>query len=187
MKRSQQARGASSEHLQAFVDVRQSQELFYRKEPSPVRQQQKEVNQIKLLQNQVLSLKEIIGIMEKEVVRNQAKDSAKQPSYQSILEKWRAKVFEQLVATKRYEIVIRDNLAAYNEEKASLKATIADLQSQLQLASSKVATLSAESIYRQQTIERVDAVSAAQRKELERVKEENAMMKHALKSLRQET
>lgn len=32
--------------------------------------QQKDVNQIKLLQNQVASLKEIITIMEKEVVRN---------------------------------------------------------------------------------------------------------------------
>lgn len=67
--------------------------------------------------------------MEKEVVRNAtSQDSSKQTSYQLILEKWRAKVFEQLVVAKRYEIVIRDNLAAYNQEKSSLKSSMSDLQ-----------------------------------------------------------
>lgn len=101
-----------------------------------------------------------------------------------MLEKWRAKVFEYLVATKRYELVIRDNLAAYNDEKSSLKSTIADLQTQLQLSTTKLNTSTADSQYKQQTIARIDALNASQRKESEHLKEENAMMKQALKSLK---
>lgn len=107
-----------------------------------MRKQQKEVNQIRLLQNQVQSLKEIISIMEKEVVRNAANhDAQKQLTLSLVLEKWRAKVFEYLVATKRYELVIRDNLSAYNEEKATMKSTITDLQTQTQLLTTKINTL----------------------------------------------
>ena len=66
--------------------------------------------------------------MEKEVVRNAAnQDNTKALSYTLVLEKWRSKVFECLVATKRYELVIRDNLAAYNEEKTQLKLQITEL------------------------------------------------------------
>jgi hypothetical protein len=70
-----------------------------------------------------MSLKEIITIMEREVVRNAA-SAEKQQTYALVLEKWRAKVFECLVANKRYEIVIKDNLTAYNDEKTELKKTI---------------------------------------------------------------
>ena len=56
--------------------------------------------------------------MEREVVRNASNnDSQKQLTHSLVLEKWRSKVFECLVANKRYEIVIRDNLAAYSDEK----------------------------------------------------------------------
>ena len=123
--------------------------------------------------------------MEKEVVRNATNhDAQKQLSYTLVLEKWRAKVFEYLVATKRYELVIRDNLAAYNDEKSSLKSTIADLQTQLQLSNTKLNTATADNQYKQQTIARIDALNASQRKESEHLKEENAMMKQALKSLK---
>jgi hypothetical protein len=109
-----------------------------------------------------MSLKEIITIMEREVVRNASgNDSQKQLSYALILEKWRDKVFEGLVANKRYEIVIKDNLAAYSDEKTELKKTIAEMHTHAQLAASKMATYIADCQYKQQTIERVDAVNAA--------------------------
>jgi hypothetical protein len=44
-------RASSTEQINTFVDVRQSQELFYKKEQPPAKKQQKEVQQVKLLQN----------------------------------------------------------------------------------------------------------------------------------------
>ena len=86
-----------------------------------------------------------------------------------------------------FEIVIRDNLAAFTDEKTDLKKTIAELQTHSQLAASKQATMMADCQYKQQTIERVDAVCAAQKKEIAALREENVMMKHALRSMKEQT
>lgn len=126
--------------------------------------------------------------MEKEVVRNAAnQDNSKALSYSLVLEKWREKVFEQLVATKRYELVIRDNLAAYNEEKSELKRQLVDATTQLKLANNKLATMGTDGQFKDQTIMRLDTIQASNKRELDHLREENQMMKRALKNVRMQT
>ena len=77
-----------------------------------------------LLTNQVKSLKQIIEIMEKETMRsddrgllsldNQSERQAK------LLERWRKEVFDGLLRNKRYELLIKDNLARYNKDLSAV-------------------------------------------------------------------
>lgn len=73
-------------------------------------------NQVKLLTNQVASLKQIIEIMEKETSRGAAGGNNEASSYlesetkqNKLLERWRKEVFDGLLRNKRYELLIKDN------------------------------------------------------------------------------
>ena len=73
-------------------------------------------NQVKLLTNQVASLKQIIEIMEKETSRSVAGGNNEASSYlesetkqNKLLERWRKEVFDGLLRNKRYELLIKDN------------------------------------------------------------------------------
>jgi hypothetical protein len=83
--------------------------------------------------------------MEKEIVRNNqpshSDTDSKQASLAKVVDKWRVKVFEGLVANKRYELVIRDNLTKYSEEKLSLKQELSQAQILIQLTDNKLTTL----------------------------------------------
>lgn len=77
-----------------------------------------------LLTNQIQSLKQIIEIMEKETTRsddrgllsldNQSERQTK------LLERWRKEVFDGLLRNKRYELLIKDNLARYNKDLSAV-------------------------------------------------------------------
>ena len=77
-----------------------------------------------LLTNQIQSLKQIIEIMEKETTRsddrgllsldNQSERQTK------LLERWRKEVFDGLLRNKRYELLIKDNLARYNKDLSAI-------------------------------------------------------------------
>ena len=68
--------------------------------------------------NQVQSLKQIIEIMEKETARSNDTGiiNDKEERQNRLIEKWRKEVFEGLLRNKRYELLIKDNLARYNKD-----------------------------------------------------------------------
>lgn len=69
-------------------------------------------------------MKQIIEIMEKETTRsddrgllsldNQSERQTK------LLERWRKEVFDGLLRNKRYELLIKDNLARYNKDLSAV-------------------------------------------------------------------
>ena len=83
--------------------------------------------------------------MEKEMVRKSQSGhldtDGKQACLAKVVDKWRVKVFEGLVANKRYELVIRDNLSKYSEEKLSLKQELSQAQTLIQLTDNKLTTV----------------------------------------------
>ena len=102
-------------------------------------------NQVGLLTNQVASLKQIIEIMEKETSRggnNEASSYLESETKQNkLLERWRKEVFDGLLRNKRYELLIKDNLARYTKDLDALKTELKSAKNETALTKNKISVL----------------------------------------------
>ena len=111
-------------------------------------------NQVGLLTNQVASLKQIIEIMEKETSRGAVGGNNEASSYlesetkqNKLLERWRKEVFDGLLRNKRYELLIKDNLARYTKELDALKTELKSAKNETALNKNKISVLENEASF----------------------------------------
>lgn len=126
-----------------------SEQLHYRE---MVREQEeaKLVSQVGLLTNQVQSLKQIIEIMEKETARSNDTGiiNDKEERQNRLIEKWRKEVFDGLLRNKRYELLIKDNLARYNKDQNELNMELKQAKNEAQLTKNKIKVLQNEASFK---------------------------------------
>lgn len=82
--------------------------------------------------------------MEKEAARSD--DSGclgddKEERQSRLLEKWRKEVFDGLLRNKRYELLIKDNLARYTKDLNKLSLELKQAKNDAQLAKNKISVL----------------------------------------------
>jgi len=61
-----------------------------------------------------------------------------------LLEKWRKEVFDGLLRNKRYELLIKDNLARYSKDLDSVKLELKQSKTEASLAKNKLSLLENE-------------------------------------------
>ena len=104
-----------------------------------------------MLTNQVTSLKQIIEIMERETARSDDASQIDQSERQGkLLERWRKEVFDGLMRNKRYELLIKDNLARYNKDLAKVQTELRQAQNETALAANKVRVLENEAAFKEE-------------------------------------
>lgn len=88
-------------------------------------------------------MKQIIEIMEKEAARSDDSGCVndKEERQNRLLEKWRKEVFDGLLRNKRYELLIKDNLARYTKDLNGLKLELKQAKNDSQLTKNKISVL----------------------------------------------
>lgn len=85
--------------------------------------------------------------MEKETARSDNSNIAEMSYSQSeqkqgkLLERWRKEVFDGLLRNKRYELLIKDNLARYTKDLSALKTELKSAKNETALTKNKISVL----------------------------------------------
>ena len=89
--------------------------------------------------------------MERETARNDDAIVLDQTERQNkLLERWRQEVFEGLLRNKRYELLVKDNLARYNKELAAVKLELKQANNEAALSKNKINALENEAAFKEE-------------------------------------
>ena len=93
--------------------------------------------------------------MEKETIRGSDEASYSQVAQSDrqgkLIEKWRQQVFDGLMRNKRYELLIKDNLARYNKDTDKLKTELKQAKNEAALVRNKISVLENEAEFKETT------------------------------------
>ena len=122
-------------------------DLYYEpiSQPKVQTDTQNQRKQISYLNNQVMSLKEVITIMEKE--KSQSIEFTDKDKLLILLQRWRKKVYECLVTNKRFELIMQDNLKKFSEDQTSLQASLSEKSNQIEIQDKKIESLENENAF----------------------------------------
>ena len=128
--------------------------------------------------------------MEKETSRGAAGGNNEASSYlesetkqNKLLERWRKEVFDGLLRNKRYELLIKDNLARYTKDLDALKTELKSAKNETALTKNKISVLENEASFNQESHQKgIESMNKMSR-QMHQVKEENIIMKQSLKGL----
>lgn len=68
-----------------------------------------------------------------------------------LIERWRKEVFDGLLRNKRYELLIKDNLAQYSRDLTSLKTELKSTKNEKTLMQNKISVLENESRFKEES------------------------------------
>ena len=83
-------------------------------------------------------------------------DSKVDIKLEKLVQRWRDKVYECLVTNKRYEVIIRDNLRGFTQERNALKQECQESESDVQVLKSKLKQVELESVRYQERVQELE-------------------------------
>lgn len=126
--------------------------------------------------------------MEKETARNDDQIVLNQADRQAkLLDRWRKEVFDGLMRNKRYELLIKDNLARYNRDLKSVQVELKQAQNEVALAKNKISILESEANFKEEAYTKGQASLEKMIRQTDGLRQENTLLKQSLKGLTMQT
>ena len=94
-----------------------------------------------------------------------------------LLERWRKEVFDSLLRNKRYELLIKDNLASYTKDLNALKLELKQSSTDATLAKNKVTLLENEAKLRDESLSKGQEIVNRVNRQNMALREENLVLK----------
>ena len=104
-----------------------------------------------------------------------------------LLERWRKEVFDSLLRNKRYELLVKSNLASYTKDLNALKLELKQTSTDATLAKNKVTLLENEAKLREESLSKGQEVVNRVNRQNMALREENLVLKQQLKGLTLQT